>query len=365
MLITRISIKDLDWVLLALTLSLASMGLLAIYSATHGKGISSVDVYYIRQIWWLAIGALFMAFATLVDYRTLGRYAYVFYVIIVLSLAYLLLFGKAVSGAQRWIEMGSINFQPSELSKVILVLALARCLQDKSRGGLLGFRNLLLPAGLVLLPFALVVKQPDLGTALLLALMAVLMVFLCGIKRRTLIYMLVLALGLTLLLWYFMEDYQQGRVINFLYPNTDPSGAGYQSLQSKIAVGSGGITGKGIMAGTQSGLNFLPEKHTDFIFAVVAEELGFFGSSLVLFLYLAIIIKGLNIAFSARDLLGVLMAGGVVIMLSLHVVLNIAMTVGMAPVVGIPLPLMSYGGSSVVTTMTGIGLLMNVRINKS
>lgn len=358
----RISVKDFDWTLLAPTLGLATMGLLSLYSSTQGRGVSSMEGLYIKQLWWLALGGLSMSVVMRIDYRTLGRYAYIFYGVTVLSLAYILVHGKIVSGAQRWIDLGPINLQPSEISKLIIVLALARCLQEKSRNGPMGFKNLLLPAGLVLLPFLLIVKQPDLGTALLLLLLALVMAFLGGMKRRTLLIILIFAVASSVLLWQFMEDYQRARVLTLLHPNADTRGAGYQSLQSKIAVGSGGLVGKGLMAGTQSGLNFLPEKHTDFIFAVVAEEMGFIGSLVVLFLYLAIITKGLNIALRARDALGGLMAAGVVTMLSLHVVLNIAMTVGMAPVVGIPLPILSYGGSSMVTNLTGIGLLLNIKM---
>lgn len=362
MLTNHTSIRNLDWIIIALTGGISALGLLAIYSANHGTG--AMEVLYIRQALWLCIGVVFMLVTFSIGYRTLEKYAYVLYVIMTLMLIYVMIFGKTVMGAQRWVHLGPVSFQVSEISKVVLVLVLAKCFRDRRHNGPMSLKHLFLPAGLVLLPFALILKQPDLGTALILVLLALTMALLSGIKRRTLLFIGAAALVMAPILWSQMEDYQKVRILTMIYPDKDPAGAGYHSLQSKIAVGSGGLTGKGLLAGTQSGLNFLPEKHTDFIFAVVAEELGFFGASLAIGLYLAIIIRGLIITFRSQELLGTLIAAGVVTMLTLYVALNIAMTVGMAPVVGIPLPLMSYGGSSVVTTFISLGLLMNVNAHR-
>jgi rod shape determining protein RodA len=260
--------------------------------------------------------------------------------------------------------MGPFTFQPSELVKVFLVLSLARYFTETHREGGLRFRDLLIPLVMVVIPFALIAKQPDLGTALVLFFVASALIFASGFPLKTLLVITGAGVIAMPIGWIFLKDYQKIRVITLLNPDFDPLGAGYHSWQSKIAIGSGGFWGKGWLAGTQSGLNFLPEKHTDFIFAVFAEEWGFVGTAALIVLYLVLVLRGIYIAYASKDRLGCLIAAGVVAMLSVYILFNIGMTVGLTPVVGLPLPLFSYGGSSMLATMVAIGLLLNIRMRR-
>jgi rod shape determining protein RodA len=244
------------------------------------------------------------------------------------------------------------------------VLSFARYFTEIRRDGGLRFRDLLIPCVMLVVPFVLIAKQPDLGTALVLFFVACTLVFASGFPLKILLSLMGGGLIALPIGWIFLKDYQKVRVITLLNPDFDPLGAGYHSWQSKIAIGSGGFWGKGFLAGTQSGLNFLPEKHTDFIFAVFAEEWGFVGTAVLLVLYMALILRGLSIAYSSKDRLGSLIATGVVATLSVYILFNIGMTVGLTPVVGLPLPLFSYGGSSMLATMIAVGLLLNIRMRR-
>jgi rod shape determining protein RodA len=279
--------------------------------------------------------------------------------------------GKTGMGAQRWLAIGPFAFQPSELAKLSLTLALARYFaEDPKRGGY-DLKDLTIPVVMVLLPLVLVLKQPDLGTALMLLLTSSLIIILAGIRIRTVI--VVFIVGATLAssiflvppvrhkIWGSLKPYQQKRIKAFLDPSSDPLGSGYHAMQSKIAVGSGQTTGKGFRKGTQSQMAFLPERHTDFIFAVIAEERGFLGAGFMLLMYLVLLLVGVDTARNAKDKMGALMAGGITSMLSLYVFINIGMAVGILPVVGVPLPLVSYGGTSIVTTFLALGLLLNIQ----
>jgi rod shape determining protein RodA len=260
--------------------------------------------------------------------------------------------------------LGPLSFQPSELVKVFLVLSFARYFTEARREGGLRFRDLLIPLLMLVIPFTLIAKQPDLGTALVLCFVAGALIFASGFPLKILLLMTgggVIAMPVA---WTFLKDYQKVRIITLLNPDFDPLGAGYHSWQSKIAIGSGGFWGKGWLAGTQSGLNFLPEKHTDFIFAVFAEEWGFVGATALIVLYLILVLRGISIAYASKDRLGSLIATGLVVMLSIYILFNIGMTAGLTPVVGLPLPLFSYGGSSMLATMIAIGLLLNIRMRR-
>lgn len=355
---------NIDWVLMLLVIVIEAWGLTTVYSATHGRIETHLGDLYIKQLYWFSAGLVLMVMVTLVDYQFLGKGAYIFLVLGILSLVGVLQFGRVVSGARRWIYLGPLSFQPSEIVKIFLILSFAKYFTDTRREGGYRFRDLLLPGVMMGIPFVLIAKQPDLGTALVLFLVAYTLIFASGFPLKILLSLTGLGLAGMPVAWTFLKDYQKVRLITLLNPDFDPLGAGYHSWQSKIAIGSGGFWGKGLFAGTQSGLNFLPEKHTDFIFAVLAEEWGFLGAAGLIVLYMALILRGISIAYTSKDRLGSLIATGVVAMLAFYVLLNIAMTMGLAPVVGLPLPLFSYGGSSALATMAAVGLLLNIRMRR-
>lgn len=364
MMLDRRLILNFDWTLLLLALFLAIWGVFAIYSATNGQVETGLDTLYMKQLLWVIYGLIGLVIFLTIDYQRIGNYAYPLYGGILLLLLLTLQFGTVVSGARRWLSVGFISFQPSELAKIVLILVLAKYF-DENRRGYYYLRDLLVPFVLVLAPCLLVFWQPDLGTTLLLFLNSFLLIIVAGLHWKSLLILGIFGGALIPPMWlYFLKDYQKERVLTLFDPESDPLGAGYHILQSKIAIGSGGFSGKGLFAGTQSGLNFLPEKHTDFIFSTLAEELGFIGSSLLLVLYLCLLLKGLYIAYRSKDRLGALIAFGVVTMMGTAIIANIGMTLGLLPVVGIPLPLISYGGSSVVSTLLGVGLLLNVRMQR-
>ena len=282
-----------------------------------------------------------------------------------LLLVVVLLLGKTSMGATRWLHLGFISFQPSELMKIVIIMVFASYLANFTAKGGLSFKDLVKPFFLLGVPTILIMKQPDLGTAMLVVLIALSMILYTGVRFRAIVTLLLAALPTVFLGWrYYLRDYQKERLLNFLSPERDPLGSGYHIIQSKIAVGSGGLTGKGFMQGTQTQLRFLPEQHTDFAFSVFSEEWGFLGCLVVLLLYFFLILWGLNIARRCNDQFGRLMAVGVTAMLFWHIVINIGMVIGLFPVVGVPLPLFSYGGTSMITSMVGLGILLNIRMRR-
>jgi rod shape determining protein RodA len=362
-------LSNVPWGMVALIIGIALIGLSAVYSATYTpSGPSSL---FTKQVIWVCLGIMVMFAALIPDYHTVGRYAYVVYALSIFFLILVALIGRTGMGAQRWLPLGPFAFQPSELAKLSLVLALARYFAEDPRRGGYELRDLLIPGGMVLVPLVLVMKQPDLGTALMLMFTTTLIVILAGIKFRSVMAVIVLgavvASAVFLVppvrhkIWTSLKPYQQKRIKAFINPASDPLGSGYHATQAKIAVGSGQTTGKGFRKGTQSQMAFLPERHTDFIFAVIAEERGFLGASFLIVLYMVLLLVGVDAAKSAKDRMGTLMAGGIVSMLSLYVFINTGMAVGLLPVVGVPLPLVSYGGTSIITTFLAIGLLLNIR----
>jgi rod shape determining protein RodA len=362
----------LPWGMVGIILSIAAIGLAAVYSATYtSRGPSPL---FYKQLIWVSIGLVVMFLAVLPDYHTVGRYAYVLGLVSLGLLVLVMFLGKTGMGAQRWLAIGSFAFQPSELAKLSLTLALARYFAEDPKQGGYDLRDLAVPGVMVLFPLALVLKQPDLGTALMLLLTSSLMIVIAGIRLRSVIIVLVTGMVIASSvffvppvrhkIWGSLKPYQQNRIRAFVDPGSDPLGSGYHANQSKIAVGSGQITGKGYRKGTQSQMAFLPERHTDFIFAVIAEETGLVGASVLVLLYLSFLLIGLDTAKNAKDRLGVLMAGGIVSMISLYVFINVGMAVGIVPVVGVPLPLVSYGGTSIITTFLALGLLLNIQIRR-
>jgi rod shape determining protein RodA len=366
----RRQFANLPWSFLCLVIAISLIGLTTVYSATC---TSNPDLFY-RQMLWMAIGLLVMICAMIPDYHTIGRYAYVLYAASLVFLVLVMFLGRTGMGAQRWLPLGPFAFQPSELAKISLTLALARFFAEDPKCGGYDLRDLAVPGVMVLIPFLLVVKQPDLGTAMMLFMTASLMVVIAGLRMRAV--MIVALIGAIIAamvflvppvrdrIWGSLKPYQQNRIKAFIDPSIDPRGSGYHANQSKIAVGSGQLTGKGFRKGTQSQMAFLPERHTDFIFAVLSEERGFAGCAVLIILYLTLLLTGVDTARNAKDRLGTLMAAGVVSMLSLYVFINIGMAVGIAPVVGVPLPLMSYGGTSIIATFLAVGLLLNIQTRR-
>ena len=352
-----------DWTLLGIVLLIASIGILNLYSATTKVEVSGTP-FYLKQIFWLLIGLAVMMTIAFMEYRFYSDFAYIIYTVALALLLAVLGYGIITSGAQRWFRIGPLSFQPSEFVKLSLILALAKFFHRPPHRKGYSLKHLPFPFFLILLPAGLILKQPDLGTAIILLLVFFSILVFVKVRWSSLLTIGLAGATAVPLLWGFLKEYQKKRIMTFFNPDLDPLGAGYHLIQSKIAVGSGGIIGKGFMKGTQSKLGFLPEQQTDFIFSALGEEWGLIGSLSLLGLYFALILWGLRIAVQAKDRYGAILAFGVVAMLFWHVFINIGMVLGMMPVVGIPLPLLSYGGSFMISTLIGIGLLLNVSMRR-
>lgn len=363
--IDRKLVSNFNWLLFLTILAVAIIGVVAIFSANHGRPEAFFRNLYIKQIYWILYGLVAMLIALMIDYRVLSRYAYVIYGITALALVYVLINGVVASGAKRWIYVGSVSIQVSEFAKIALIIALAKFFESGKMQGEYSLKDLWIPTLLTGIIGMLIVVQPDLGTAIMIFL--TFLVFITAIETKGKFITRLFGTGILLapLLWFFLKDYQKRRVMTLFNPEMDPLGAGYHSIQSKIAIGSGGFWGKGLFMGTQSRLNFLPEKHTDFIFSVFAEETGFIGVVILLSLYLFIILKGLNIAFRATDRFGLFLALGIISSIAFYILFNIGMTIGLFPITGLPLPLLSYGGSSLITTFFALGLLLNIEMRRT
>lgn len=359
----RRAIYHFDGTLVATALLLALIGVAMIYSTGGEVAPAWRRAMYLRQLLWIVFGIGGLLLCLTVKWGTMVRLSYLLYGLNLLLLLLVLWLGKRGLGAQRWLALGPLSLQPSELMKISLLLALAKYLGERG-GEVRRPRGLVVPLLLALVPSLLVLRQPDLGTAIVLLVLGLGMIFLSGLPWVYLFYSALLGFVGLPFFWSLLRDYQRERIVAFLNPSRDPLGSGYHIIQSRIAVGSGKLWGKGWMAASQSQLNFLPEHHTDFIFAVSAEQFGFLGSVVILLLYLVLISRGLRIANQASDLFSGLLAGGIVILFLFQVVVNVGMVSGLLPVVGIPLPLMSYGGTSMVVTMMAIGLLLNIRLRK-
>jgi rod shape determining protein RodA len=357
-------IAHFEWPLLALAVAICGLGLLSVYSATYQPDTPAVNPLVVRQAAWFAAGLVGMLAALTFDYRTIERYAYPLYALTVVSLLLVPLLGVAGGGSRRWLRLGPVSVQPSEIMKLMLVVALARYFPRVAAPRGFVLRQLVVPLALFGVPGVAILLQPDLGTFAILGIVFVSVALVAGARPLPFVGFGLAGLAVFPFVWGHLKAYQQQRILTFFNPESDPLGAGYHVIQSKIAVGSGGLWGKGFLRGTQNQLNFLPEEHTDFIFSVFAEEWGFVGAALLLTLYAALLLRGLVIASRARDGFGALVAAGVTAILFWQVVVNVGMTTGLLPVVGIPLPLLSYGGSSLATLLTGIGLMMNVQMRR-
>ncbi|MBN1913452.1 MAG: rod shape-determining protein RodA [Candidatus Omnitrophica bacterium] len=353
--------------ILLIAFLIACIGILSIYSSTFQVENARWHSLYLRQLLWVLLGLVFFILAANFNYRRLWDITYFLYFLALFLLVLVFALGIIRLGAQRWLKLAWFNFQPSEIVKLIVIIFLARYFSSKSdydlsldvhKYGLA--RSFILPFSYVAIPVWLIMDQPDLGSATIILFIFLGMVYLSGAKLRYIFSFLLSGLLLLPVFWHFLRDYQRDRLLVFLNPNVDPLGAGYTVIQSKIAIGSGGLFGKGWLGGTQSQLHFLPESHTDFIFATFSEEWGFCGVAVLFVLYYLLIREGMLAAESKDDSFARLLASGISMMFCIQVLINIAMNMGFAPVVGLPLPLMSYGGSSMIVTFISLGILANI-----
>lgn len=358
-------VQNFDWILLLLILIIASLSLINLYSATRGLDGSGVPRIFIRQMYWFLIGFGVLLMVTLFDYHRLERLAYPAYLLSLALLIIVLVFGPVTSGSQRWLIIGGVSFQPSEPAKLAVIAALAKFFSEHGEHReSYRLRDLWKPFLIIALPCALILEEPDLGTTLLLAVVSFSLVLFAGIHWQSFALLVAGVASAAPFVWSSLKSYQKTRILSFLRPDMDTLGAGYHMNQSKIAIGSGQLWGKGYMEGTQTRLHFLPEQHTDFAFSVLAEEWGFAGSVFLLTAYLLLVIWGINIASNSRDRFGTFLAVGIVALIFWELVVNVGMVTGLLPVVGIPLVLFSYGGSSVVTTLAGLGILMSISMRR-
>lgn len=354
--IDRRAVRVFDYGTLLLLGALLLIGVLAVASASAGQDLDLAK----RQATFVAVGLSVALIVAAIDYRHFTGNAYVLWSLAVVLLLAVLLFGPVINGARSWLRVGSVGLQPSEFAKIAVLLMLARLYSDREPRPF-GLREVMVPALLVGAPVALTALQPDQGTAATFLPILAAITWAAGIRLSTIAW--VAGLGaLATPLWYMsLRDYQRARLTSFLNPEADPLGSGYQLLQSKIAVGSGGLAGKGLFSGTQSQLDFLPERENDFIMALLGEELGFIGVAVVLLLYTALVVRLVRGAYVARDRAGAYVCVGVAALLAFHLAINVGMVIGYVPITGIPLPLLSYGGSSVLSTCAAIGLAVSVR----
>ena len=355
---------SIDGWLLSAVFLLCSIGLVMIYSTTYDPTTGTVGPQLSRQLWALALGIVALVVCLAIDYRVLADNAMLIYGGLIALLTYTLFFGVGRGGAQRWIDLGPFNLQASEFARMVIALVLGTLYAETRRGGR-RTSDWLIGALIVALPFMLIAREPDLGTAITLVPVCLVIMIFAGLRLKFLAAVAVIAVLLTPVAWiYALEDYQRTRIASFLEPEQDPRGAGYQQIQARITVGSGGLIGKGFLQGTQSQYNFLPVAHNDFIFSVLAEEQGFLGVLFTLGLYLFVIMRSLDAARVAQDRAGMFLVVGITAGFAFQVIYNVTMSAGLAPVKGLTLPLMSYGGSSIIATLAGFGFILNVRIRR-
>jgi rod shape determining protein RodA len=352
---------NVDWMLLLAVGIITAIGVATIMSATHNSRFSGI---YLKQVYAVCLGVVGLVIAASVDYRRLADRAPLLFLLALAVLASVLLFGPRIAGTRRWFVLGGFQIQPSEFAKLVAALFVAKVFAESKKEDL-GLSDIALPAVAIGTMFLLIAAEPDLGTAITLGPLFLTVAFLAGLRPRAIAGVAVVGLVLGGLAWSFaLKDYQKSRIYSFLDPSLDPRGAGYQKMQSEIAVGSGGLTGKGYREGSQAQLGYLPARQTDFIFSVLAEEMGFVGVLVVLGLYLFVLWRALETAMLARDRVGAFLAAGIAATLAFQVVYNVAMVAGLVPVKGLPLPLMSYGGSSVLSSLLAVGLILNVRMRR-
>lgn len=355
-------IKHIDYTLLFIVLLLCTIGLLVIYSTTNMQTTEiGLSGYVTRQLTSIMIGLLLSILIATIDYHEVEKISVMLYILSVLLLIYVILFGRMTGGAQRWIVIAGFDFQPTEFAKIALIIFLADFF-SRQKDKLSYSAYYLLPFIFTGILMLLIFKQPDLGSSMIFLGILLCMIFIAGIKWKHIMIMALLFLSSFPILWSLLKDYQKNRIILFINPNLDPLGAGYNVIQSKVAIGSGGLFGQGLFSGIQSQLKFLPAQHTDFVFSVVGEEMGFAGAVVLLGLFMLLIWKGIKIAQEAPDFLGTFLAAGVVAFLFFHILVNVGMAMGLMPATGLPLPFISYGGTFMISNFLGIGILLNIHI---
>jgi rod shape determining protein RodA len=357
----------IDWPLFIVVTIIGVLGVINLYSATSiyfGTSRSGLAEVYINQIYWLAIGGVGAAIVAAIDYRHIERFAYVIYTVGIFSLILVSILAKDVRGAARWLDLGPFRFQPSEFMKLCLIIVLGKYLHDDPRNEERTLKDLAVPAVLTVIPALLIARQPDLGTALVHVLIFGAVAAITRIKRKSILLAIGSAAAAVPVVWQYTLPYQRARVTAFLNPGEDLTGAGYHAYHARIAIGNGGLFGQGFMNGMQNQYWFLPDQYSDFPFPVFAEEWGFVGTMVLLALYAFLVVWSIRIASLARDRFGAVVAVGCGAMIFWHTIINIGMTAGMLPVVGMTLPLFSYGGSSVVSMLLAVALLMNVSMRR-
>ncbi len=355
-------IKNFGWSLFLMTLAFSFVSLLNLYSASYETGLVSFK----KQIVWVGIGIVTLVSVSFLNYRFLKQHALHIYCGAILLLLFVLVFGKEVAGSKSWIDIASLaTIQPSELVKIAIILVLARFYDNDYQAAPYGFLDLIKPIILIAIPLVLVMLQPDLGTALTIVLVSGSIVLFMGIKKWSVAFILIAIIGVSFYSWHYsLKPYQKDRISTFINPSSDPLNAGYNAIQSQIAVGSGGVTGKGLRSGSQTQLRFIPAQQTDFAFSVLAEEWGFLGGISLLLLYFMIILWMLDTSSRAKDRFSMLVSFGIAAMFFWHTVVNVGMVIGLLPVTGVPLLIFSYGGSSTLTAMIGIGIVLGIRMRK-
>lgn len=363
--VDRRLIKNFDYTLVLLVMALCAVGALTLYSATRGlDGLPDPLHFVKRQALFFGVGLACMVAVCLMDYINLANWTRYLYAGNLVLLALVLLFGHEVKGAQRWIQIGFFDLQPSEIAKIVLIITLARLLAEK-QGKFSGFQDIFIPLLATLVPMGLIFLQPDLGTALVLIAVLMGMLYITGVHRRYLLALCLAGAAAAPLSWFFLlKDYHKARLLLFLNPELDPTGLGWQLLQSMIGIGSGGPFGRGLFNSTQVRLQFLPEPHTDFIFSVFGEEMGFAGAAVLLLLFFLLIYRILWIGSHSKDHFGALLCCGVAIMFTFQVLVNVGMTISIMPVTGLPLPFLSYGNNALLVNLIAVGLVLNVGMRR-
>ena len=355
-------IKNFGWLILFLSLLFSAFGLINLYSASYHTGLGSFK----KQLIWVSLGFMTMLVITFMNSNLLKRYSMHIFIISLITLVLVFILGKEVSGSRSWIVFGPISIQPSEFVKISLILIIAKFYSNDFEDGPFGLKDIIKPIIFTIMIFSLIILQPDLGTALIIILLSGTMLLFMGIKRKSLLIIIGIIVLISIPAWnFFLKDYQKERILTFADPTVDPLGMGYNSIQSQIAVGSGKLIGKGYLAGTQSQLRFIPAQQTDFAFSVLAEEWGFLGSAIMLLIYFLLILTILDTASSSKDKFSMLVALGIAALFFWHTLINVGMVLGVLPIIGVPLYLFSYGGSSVLTAFIAIGIVLGIKMRQT
>ena len=356
--------KNFDFIMFFTVILISVIGIINLYGSLSVNHKDFFDPYVIKQIIWFIIAFFIMFVIITIDYNKLIEISYYIYGFILMLITVVLLKGRITHGASRWISLGMFSFQPSELMKIALIFALTKYFASYENKNGYSIKGLIIPFIIILLPALLIAKEPDLGTALIILFIGIIMIFLAGIKKSSILILTGIALIAGPLLWFRLKSYQKSRILIFLHPAKDYLGAGYNIIQSEIAVGAGRFFGSGFGKGSQSTLDFLPAKHTDFIFSTFMQQFGFFGGLVLIALYFIVIIRGFKIVYRAKKLQGFLLGGGALGIITFHTIINMFMTVGLLPVVGVPLPFFSYGGTSLVVDMSAVAILLNISMRR-